>query len=61
MKTNDYICNFQKMTQFKHDTVTPIKATKEKTRLSPCLMALPYDFLNHFLSLGSDFGVKLPE
>jgi len=45
------------MTQFKHDTVTPYKSDEGKKNQVRSMfdgIARSYDFLNHFLSLGSD-------
>ena len=45
------------MTQFKHDTVTPYKTEEGKKHQVKSMfdgIAKSYDFLNHFLSLGTD-------
>ncbi len=45
------------MTQFKHDTVTPYTSQEGKKHQVKSMfdgIARSYDFLNHFLSLGSD-------
>lgn len=45
------------MTQFKHDTVTPYQSEEGKKHQVKSMfdsIARSYDFLNHFLSLGSD-------
>lgn len=58
MAKNDYICALlSQMTNFRHDSVTPYKDSsgkKQQVRTMFDGIARSYDFLNHFLSLGTD-------